>query len=151
MHLLRSCALLTCNQPVRALQAADIALKHAQDYGIGCMIAKSHVHRGLALASLNRLSEAENEFAKGGEVRRRALSVRTLKEGSTVKESVIGKQVEEERHTEKMEGHVQWSKGAFAEHMVNQGKKGNKINAKKDKKGFRERDVLWGVWGLDEK
>lgn len=68
-------------QPTRALQAADIALKHAVDHEIAYLISKARLYRGLALLSLGRWKEAECDFGHAGGVRGWGIRVGRLREG----------------------------------------------------------------------
>jgi hypothetical protein len=140
LHLLRSCALLACQQPVRALQAADVALKHADDHGIAYMVSKSHLYRGLALMGLGRWEEAEESFGKAGGVRGWGLKMGKLRERCVVQvleyENAMKKDCGDERDRIKIQERGEWQKETTLER--------EKV---RDRMSLRDQDVLWGVWG----
>lgn len=99
LHLIRSCALLVSSQPLRALKAADIALKHADNHEIAYLISKSRIYRGLALLTLGRWREAECDFGRAGGVRGWGVRVGALREACLVAlrgDSIIGDGLETE-------------------------------------------------------
>ena len=69
LHLIRSCALLQCDQAVRGLAEADFALEIAERNGVHYMVCKSQLYRGLCLMELGRWGEASWAFTRSANVR----------------------------------------------------------------------------------
>lgn len=85
LHLLKSCALLACELPDRALEVADRALTMAEEKKIYYMVCKTQLYRGLALMEMGRWRDASFAFTRAANVRGWAMRVPNLKRETDMK------------------------------------------------------------------
>jgi hypothetical protein len=106
LHLIRSCALLACQELSRGLIATDTALQISEKLDINYLVRKSQLYRGLNLMELKCWREPSFAFTRAGTVRRWHAKVNGLKRKEEKKVERQDKSIDEVG--EGKQGNVIW-------------------------------------------